>query len=81
VTTTLEAELPSYSDEHLARVDPDALIDLLVVDEDRVPRNVIDAAARLGDAMVLVLQDRLSGPWDDSVSVEEWWVRLHGIEG
>ncbi|HLX28012.1 MAG TPA: SEC-C metal-binding domain-containing protein [Casimicrobiaceae bacterium] len=72
-----ETALPAYSEEHLARLDPAALIDLMIADEDRVPRNVIDAAARLGDPMVAALQDRLAGPWELSDELGGWWLELH----
>ena len=71
--------LPSYSDERLAQLDAAALIDLLVADEDRVPRNVIDAAARLGEPMVVALQERLTVPWRETASDGEWWLRLHAL--
>lgn len=74
-----ETALPAYSEEHLARLDPTALIDLMIADEDRVPRNVIDAAARLGDPMVAALQDRLAGPWERSDEREGWWLRVHAV--
>jgi hypothetical protein len=81
VATTPDAPLPADADEHLASLDADALIELLIADEDRAPRNVIDAAARLGDAMVVALRSRLGGPWDDSDtdtgSMGPWWLRLH----
>ena len=41
------AALPSYPEDFLAGLDPAALVDLMLRDEDRVPRNVIDACAGL----------------------------------
>lgn len=35
-------QLPAHADEHLASLDRVGLIDLMIRDEDRVPRNVID---------------------------------------
>ena len=61
--------LPSCTDDHLSGLDATALIELLIRDEDRVPRNVIDAAAGLGDAMVSTLENRLAGPWAKACEV------------
>ena len=72
-----QASLPRYSNAYLGVLDADALIDLLIGDEDRVPRNVIDAAARLGQSMETALRRRLAGPWDPSHEGGEWWLRLH----
>jgi len=58
-TTAPGGALPACSEEHLARLRFGRVIDLLVADEDRAPRNVIDDAARLGDALVLALQSVL----------------------
>ena len=44
-------ELPTYYDKDLAE-----LTDILIEDHDRVPRNVIDACARCGDAMTEYLR-------------------------
>jgi hypothetical protein len=75
----VEAPLPSYSDEHLAQLDADALIDVLVAGEDRVPRNIVEAAARLGDPMMSALGARLGDRWDGSVNLGDWWLRLHAV--
>ncbi|MGQ0544829.1 MAG: hypothetical protein ACT4P3_05770 [Betaproteobacteria bacterium] len=37
--------MPSYADGELAALTPEALIELLIRDEDRVPRSAIDACA------------------------------------
>ena len=71
--------LPGYPDETLAGLSPEQLIELLVRDEDRVPRNVIDHCAAHGDAMV----ERLRGvvdsdrAWQPDASEGEWWLLLH----
>ena len=44
-------ELPTYYDKDLAE-----LTDILIEDHDHVPRNVIDACARCGDAMTEYLR-------------------------
>ena len=68
--------LPSYADDDLAKLEPQALIGRLVADEDRAPRNLIDAAARRGDAMVAALAGHLGEHWHDD-EPGEWWLRLH----
>lgn len=47
--------LPGYSGETLATLDPVALTGILVRDEDRVPRNLIDECARRADQMAQCL--------------------------
>jgi len=71
--------LPEYSAEALANLDPADLIGLLVRDEDRVPRNVIDACARHGDRMIAELRRVLDEgrPWNDEGTAGEWWLTLH----
>ena len=62
--------LPEYSAEALADLGPADLIALMVRDEDRVPRNVIDACAQHGEAMVVELRRVLEEgrPWKDEGS-------------
>jgi hypothetical protein len=69
-------QLPSYPEEQLAALDAVELLELIVADEDRVPRNVIDAAASRGDAMVAALTGLLDSPWDKRED-GEWWLLLH----
>ena len=70
--------LPAYPDETLAGLAPEQLIELLIRDEDRVPRNAIDRCAVHGDAMVERLttidDDRA---WGSDVLPGEWWLLLH----
>ncbi len=73
-------QLPYFANEELAIFDLPGLIDLLIVNEDRVPRNVIDECARRGDKMV----EQLSGLADDSRDWHgdasgEWWLKLHAV--
>lgn len=71
--------LPSYSEEQLAALTPDGLLDLMYNDEDRVPRAVIDACARHGDRMVEALEV-LDGPYDpDEEEPGAWWADLHAV--
>jgi len=72
-------ELPTYYDEDLAELSPFELTDLLIENEDRIPRNVIDECARHNEAMVAHLSmlhedDYL---WLTDASSGEWWLRLH----
>lgn len=53
-------QLPTYSDEELSELSPSKLIELMVRDADRVPRNVIDECAKRGDTMVDTLSDQLT---------------------
>ena len=47
--------LPSYDQDYLREQSPAGLIVLMIENEDRVPRNVIDECARRGDAMAEAL--------------------------
>lgn len=71
--------LPVYTTEELAGLSPAKLTDLIIWDEDRVPRNVIDECVRRGDAMTERLrqlheEDFLWSPEEDD---GVWWLRLH----
>lgn len=73
-------QLPYFANEELAILDLPGIIDLLIANEDRVPRNVIDECARRGDKMV----EQLSGLADDGSdwhgeSSGEWWLNLHAV--
>jgi len=74
-----QAPLPVYTAEELAGLDLEGLLVLLIRNEDRVPRPLIDECARRGEAMVerfatLVDPD---GFWKDDAASGEWWLRLH----
>ena len=73
--------LPVHADHELQTLSPAALIDLLVQDEDRAPRNLIDECARRGADMVDALSARLTddGFWDWEVDSGDWWLRLHAV--
>lgn len=79
MTSHAGTDLPQYTPADLAAMTPAALVALLIRDEDRVPRAVIDECARRGDAML----DRLEHPvtdadaWADDVPLGEWWLRFH----
>lgn len=73
-------QLPAYANDELENLDLPSLIDLLIANEDRVPRNVIDECARRGDTMV----EQLSGLIEDSRDwwiepAGEWWLKLHAV--
>ncbi len=71
---------PDISGEELANLDLPGLIGLMIGNEDRVPRNVIDECVRRGDTMV----EQLSCLVDDSRDwygepSGEWWLKLHAV--
>jgi hypothetical protein len=81
LTAAVAPPLPAYDAADLASRDPEALIDLLIQDEDRAPRALIDACAARGEAMVerlaqLVAPDRR---WSEPGTDGEWWLRLHAV--
>ena len=73
--------LPAYSEQDLTGLDPAALVALMVGDEDRVPRSVIDACAAHGEEMVAHLGGLLDDPrhWTGDRPQGEWWLLLHAV--
>ena len=73
-------ELPQYDDETLSNSTPGELINHIVSDEDRVPRNLIDECARRGEPMLDALAP-IAQPNDEreSENAGYWWLRLHAI--
>ena len=72
------SQLPTYPDQDLAELSPAELIDIVIENEDRVPRNVIDECARRGDEMTDWLhQDDFF--WLPEAENGEWWLRLHAV--
>jgi hypothetical protein len=74
-----EAALPVYAAAELERLDLQGLLDLLIRNEDRVPRALVDECARRGEAIVerlatLVERDEF---WKSDAAVGEWWLALH----
>lgn len=55
------------------------LVERLRREEDRVPREVIDACARSGDAMTRTLREVVLRPRRDGESSGDWWLRLHAV--
>lgn len=73
-------ELPQYDSETLAACTPAELIENMIRDEDRVPRNVIDECARRGEQMLDILADIAEA--NDKLENETpgyWWLRLHAV--
>ena len=73
--------LPIYTAEELAKHDISVLVGLMIADEDRVPRNVIDECARRGETMLDRLTDLVDDDavWGDDVEPGEWWLLLHAV--
>jgi uncharacterized protein YchJ len=72
--------LPAYSDDALAAFSAETLLELLARDEDRVPRNVIDACAARGEAFVQALEAVLENYRSDGErTLGEWWRLLHAV--
>ena len=71
--------LPTYPDEELAELSPAKLGVILIENEDRVPRNVIDQCASRGDEMTeyLDILDDDDFIWSDYVSDGVWWLQHH----
>ena len=77
---SLTTELPLYDNEALAACTAAELIENIIRDEDRVPRNVIDECARRGEQML----DILAGIAEPNDELENetpgyWWLRLHAV--
>jgi hypothetical protein len=71
--------LPTYTEDDLATLTPPALVEILIRDEDRAPRIVIDRCAAYGEDMVEFLRVRVDDEraWRFGVSGGEWWLGLH----
>jgi hypothetical protein len=72
-------ELPVYDDAALKLRPIEQLIEVLVVDEDRVPRNVIDECVSRGASMIEALRPILASDESGALDDELLWVRLHAI--
>jgi len=70
-----------HSDDHLRTLSADDLVELIVDDEDRVPRRVIDECVSRGDAMLDALEHVLDTgmSWSDDTIEGYWWLTLHTI--
>lgn len=73
--------LPAYANETLAHLSHSGLIDIIIEDADRVPRNVIDECELRGDEMTEYLY-RLHTDnflWSKECVEGLWWLRLHVV--
>jgi len=73
--------LPEYPPGQLTLLTLDNLIELLIAEEDRAPRNLIDECARRGEEMVDACA-RLAEDedfWQDEITDGQWWLRLHAV--
>ena len=79
MTTNTAPALPAYTEDELAVLSPSALIEWLIRDEDRAPRNVIDRCAAYGEEMVELLRAKVDSDhaWRPDASTGEWWLLLH----
>ena len=73
--------LPTYPDEDLAELSTAELTDILIEDEDRVPRKVIDECARRGDEMTEYLKTLHEDNyfWLPEEGDGVWWLRHHAV--
>ena len=71
--------LPAYTKEEHAKLSTVELIDLIIKNADRVPRNVIDECARRGEKMAAHLRQLYDENllWLPETEEGEWWLRLH----
>jgi SEC-C motif len=74
-----QAPLPVYAAEELAGLDLEGLLGLLIHNEDRVPRTLVDECARRGEGMVERLAKFVEPDefWNDDAPDGQWWLRLH----
>ena len=81
VDATESIELPQYPEGLLRRFDELMLVDVMIDDEDRVPRNFIDECARRGSALLDEFESLLESPlsWASDRPTGEWWLILHMI--
>jgi SEC-C motif len=71
--------VPVYTDEHLSGLSTPELWQLLVRNEDRVPRNLIDECARRGDEFLDLAAGALESEryWTDDQTRGEAWLPVH----
>jgi SEC-C motif len=76
-----ETQLPEYSDEHLSSLENAELWQLLIRNEDRVPRNLIDECARRGEAILDLAANALESErfWTDDQTRGEAWIPVHAV--
>jgi hypothetical protein len=76
-----EAASPIYSEQQLASLSTADLWQLLVRNEDRVPRNVIDECARRGDELLDLAAAAAESErfWTDDQTPGEAWLPVHAV--
>jgi hypothetical protein len=72
---------PGFNREHLELCTPEELLQLLIANEDRVPRELIDECVARGPAMLPLLRSHLDDArhWEDVTDDGHWWALLHAI--
>lgn len=77
----MDQALPLHDNMALTELSVAELIDLLIADEDRAPRNLIDACASRGEEMIDALSAYLADDamWRPDLSLGRWWMKLHAI--
>lgn len=63
-----------------ARLDVNEWVSLLVAEEDRAPRGLIDECTSRGEVMVEALRDAVEEgrAWKEGNTRGDWWLMLHG---
>ncbi len=76
----MKIELPTYENNELAAFTTSQLIERMIEDEDRVPRNLIDECVKRGELMLQELAPiaKLDAGQGDK-SLGHWWLQLHAI--
>lgn len=69
--------LPTYSSEALTACTPQELIEFLIRDNDRAPRNLIDECVSRGDAMIELLRGVHDFNPDHEDDTGRWWLKIH----
>ena len=77
----MTSALPVYTADELASYPAPELMQLLVRNEDRVPRTLIEESARRGDELLELLAAILEKDyyWTDDTTDGEWWLRFHAV--
>lgn len=75
----MTTELPVFNNDILSNATTSELIERLVENEDRVPRNVIDECVSRGDAMADALAPWAKATQETDEHPGRWWLRLHAI--
>ena len=71
--------LPSYTSAVLTACTPQQLIDSLIRDNDRAPRNLIDECVSRGDAMIELLRGVHDFDPNNEADTGRWWLKFHAV--